>query len=335
MKALFIGGTGIISTAVSRLAVEKGVELYLLNRGNRREAVPAGAKVIVADARDPSSMRKALEGHSFDVVVDWIAFTQDQVEADIAFFKGRTAQFIFISSASAYQKPPSQYVITESTPLANPFWQYSRDKIACEEALTRAYRESGFPMTIVRPSHTYGDTMIPAGFASWTQPWTLVDRMRRGQKVIVHGDGTALWTMTHNSDFAKGFVGLMGNRHAIGHAFHITSDEVLSWDQIYSQIGAAAGVEPKLVHVSSYLIAAACPEERGSLIGDKAQCAVFDNWKIKFYVPGYLATTPFSEGIARTVAFFDSHPELRTVDSAFNELTDRIIAAQERAVAGF
>ena len=237
-----------------------------------------------------------------------------------------------ISSASAYQKPPTQCIITESTPLANPYWQYSRDKIACEEALGRAYRDEGFPMTIVRPSLTYGDTMIPAGFMSWGHPWTLVDRMRRGEKSIVHGDGTSPWTMTHNSDFASAFVGLMGNIHAIGHAFHITSDEVLTWDQIIEQIGAAAGARPQIVHVASDFIAAASPSERGGLLGDKSRCAIFDNSKIKSFVPGYVATTPFSEGVARSVRWFEAHPERCTIDQAFNELCDRIIAAQELAL---
>lgn len=333
MKALFIGGTGLISQAVSRLAVERGIELYLLNRGRRGEFFPAGARQIVADARDGASLRKAIGAMEFDVVADWIAFTPDQIESDIELFKGRAGQFFFISSASAYQKPLTHYLVTESTPLANPFWQYSRDKIACEEMLNRAYREEGFPVTIVRPSLTYGDTQIPAAVGSWEHPWTLVDRMRRGKKIIVQGDGTSLWTMTHNSDLAKGFVGLMGNMHAIGHAFHITSDEVLSWDQIVGAIGRAAGAEPKIVHVASDFLAAADPEALGGLVGDKSQCAVFDNSKIKAFVPGYVATTPFSEGIARSVRWFEAHPEICTIDDAFNDFSDRVIAAQEKALA--
>jgi len=333
LKALFIGGTGLISQAVSRLAVERGIELYLLNRGRRGEFFPAGARQIVADARDGASLRKAIGAMEFDVVADWIAFTPDQIESDIELFKGRAGQFFFISSASAYQKPLTHYLVTESTPLANPFWQYSRDKIACEEMLNRAYREEGFPVTIVRPSLTYGDTQIPAAVGSWEHPWTLVDRMRRGKKIIVQGDGTSLWTMTHNSDLAKGFVGLMGNMHAIGHAFHITSDEVLSWDQIVGAIGRAAGAEPKIVHVASDFLAAADPEALGGLVGDKSQCAVFDNSKIKAFVPGYVATTPFSEGIARSVRWFEAHPEICTIDDAFNDFSDRVIAAQEKALA--
>jgi nucleoside-diphosphate-sugar epimerase len=335
MKALFIGGTGLISAAVSRLAVERGIELYLLNRGRRGEFFPEGAKSIVADFADRDSVRKALGSQEFDAVVDWIAFTPDQVESDIALFEGRTGQYIFISSASAYQKPPSHWLVTESTPLANPYWQYSRDKIAGEELLNRAYRERGFPATIVRPSLTYGDTQIPVAVGSWNHPWTVVDRMLKGKQVIVQGDGTSMWTITHNSDFAKGFVGLMGNIHAIGHAFHITSDEALTWDQIVRCVGAAAGAEPKIVHVASDFIAALYPDMGDGLIGDKSHTAIFDNSKIKSYVPGFVATTPFSEGIARSVRWFASRPERQTIDEEFNAKCDRIIEAQDAALAAF
>ncbi|WP_067934333.1 SDR family oxidoreductase [Alicyclobacillus kakegawensis] len=329
MKVLFIGGTGLISQAVSRLAVERGIELYLLNRGQRSEFVPEGAVVIHGDIRSPSAVKEALAGRHFDAVVDWIAFTPDHVRTDIDLFQGRTDQYVYISSASAYQKPPTHYLVTESTPLANPYWQYSRDKIASEELLMDAYRETGFPVTIVRPSHTYGDTMIPASINSQEHPWSLVDRMRRGKKIIVHGDGTSLWTMTHNTDFAKGFVGLLGNPQAIGHAFHITSDEVLTWDQIYEAIGKAAGVKPNLVHISSEFIAACCPQYTGGLLGDKAASLVFDNSKIKRFVPDYCATIPFAEGIRRTIAWFEAHPERCTVDEEWDREMDRIIAAYE------
>jgi nucleoside-diphosphate-sugar epimerase len=332
MKALFIGGTGLISSAVSRLAVERGIELSLLNRGQRGEFFPDGAKQIVADHRDQEAVRKALRGQSFDVVADWIAYTPEQAAADVSLFKGRTGQFFFISSASAYQKPSTHHVITESTPLANPYWQYSRDKIACEELLMREYRENGFPVTIIRPTLTYGVTQIPAAVGSWNHPWTLVDRMRKGKKIIVPGDGTSLWTMTHNSDLAKGFVGLMGNIRAIGHAFHITSDEVLTWNQIYGLIGAAAGAAPDIMHVASDFLAAVNPEELGNLVGDKAQCGIFDNTKIRSFVPGYVATVPFSEGVRESVRWFEKHPERCTIDDAFNALSDRIITAQESAL---
>ncbi|MGA2615229.1 MAG: SDR family oxidoreductase [Spirochaetia bacterium] len=332
MKALFIGGTGLISSAVSRLAVERGIELTLLNRGQKGEFFPPGAHQIVADMGDLAAVRAALQDRSFDVVTDWIAFTPDQAARDIELFSGRTNQFIFISSASAYQKPPSNYLITESTPVANPYWQYSRDKIACEDLLMREHREKGFPITIVRPSHTYGVTQIPAAVGSWNHPWTLVDRMRRGRKIVVPGDGTSLWTMTHNSDFAKGFVGLMGNVRAIGHTFHITSDEVLTWNQIYNLIGAAAGVRPDIVHLASDFIAAFNPEDLGGLTGDKANCGVFDNTKIKTFVPGYVATVPFAEGIRESVQWFEKHPERRTIDESFNSVCDRMIDANETAL---
>ncbi len=332
MKALFIGGTGLISSAVSRLAVERGIDLTLLNRGQRGEFFPRGARQMVADRRDPAAVRSALAGQDFDVVVDWIVYTPQEAERDVELFSGRTGQYFFISSASAYQKPAAHWLITESTPLANPYWQYSRDKIACEELFLREYRERGFPVTIVRPSLTYGVTQIPAAVGSWSHPWTLVDRMRRGERVVVPGDGTSLWTMTHNSDLAKGFVGLMGNVHALGHAFHITADEVLTWNQIYGLIGAAAGVQPRLVHVSSELVAAFHPEDLGSLIGDKAQSAVFDNTKIKAFVPGYTATVPFAEGVRESVRWFESHPERCTIDQEFNARCDRMIAVCDAAL---
>jgi nucleoside-diphosphate-sugar epimerase len=328
MKVLFIGGTGIISTAVSKLAVERGIELYMLNRGMRSEFIPKKAKLIKGDIREPSAA-DLLQPYAFDVVVDWIGFVPEHVETDIALFRGKVGQYIFISSASAYQKPVSQYVITESTPLANPYWQYSRDKIACEERLMKEYRENGFPITVVRPSLTYGLTMIPAAINSWNQPWTIVDRIRRGKKVIVHGDGTSLWTMTHNSDLAKGFVGLLGNMQAIGHAFHITSDEVLTWDQVYETIGRAAGAPAKMVHIPSEFVAAFDADEGASLLGDKSASGVFDNSKIKRFVPGFVATTPFAEGVRKSIEWFEAHPERCTVDEKYNRFMDRVIRAFE------
>lgn len=331
MKILFIGGTGLISEAVSKRVVEQGHELYLFNRGQRGEFVPEGAKTIVGDIRSLQSATAALEGQRFDVVVDWIAFTPEHVQIDIELFKGKTEQYVFISSASAYQKPLQHYIITEQTPLENPFWQYSRDKIACERLLTEEHRSSGFPVTIVRPSFTYGNTMIPAAINSWQQPWSIVDRMRKGKPIIVHGDGLSLWTMTHNTDFAKGFVGLLGRKEAIGEAYHITSDEVLTWDQIYTAIGAAAGVEPQLTHISSEFICASQPDMIGGLLGDKAVSAVFDNRKIKQLVPDFQANVSFAEGIKRTIAYFEAHPERCGIDEEWNQLVDRLIAAHEGA----
>lgn len=325
MKVLFIGGTGIISEAVSKHVIEKGHELYLLNRGQRSEFVPEGATLIKADIRDVDSTRKALKGYSFDVVADWVAFIPQHVQADIDLFMDKTSQYIFISSASAYQKPASHYLVTESTPLKNPYWQYSRDKIACEDLLMEEYRINSFPVTIVRPSFTYGVLMIPAALNSWLHPWSLIDRMRKGKKIIVHGDGTSLWTMTHNTDFARGFAGLIGNIQAIGHAFHITSDEVLNWDQIYRLIGNAAGVEPDLIHIPSDFIGHILPEAVGGLTGDKAVSVVFDNTKIKRFVPGFTANVPFSDGIKDTVRWFESHPERCTIDEEWDCLMDKII----------
>ncbi len=330
MRVLFIGGTGIISAAVSKLAVEKGIELYLLNRDQHREFVPKGAKVIKGDIRDKKSVSQVLKGKDFDVVVDWLAFVPEDVEYDIKIFKGNVGQYIFISSASAYQKPATHWLITESTPLANPYWQYARDKIACEKRLMTEYHDNGFPVTIVRPSLTYGVTMIPAAINSWTKPWTIVDRMRKGKKIIIHGDGTSLWTMTHNTDFAKGFVGLLGNTQAIGHAFHITSDEVLTWNQIYEAIADAAGANLKLVYIPSDSIAKTNPDLAGTLLGDKSWCAVFDNSKIKRFVPDFAATVPFAQGIKRSIEWFEADPERCVVDDDYNRFMDSLIAAYEK-----
>jgi len=329
MRVLFIGGTGIISTACTRLAIERGIDLTLLTRG-RRAPVVAGVKALAADIEDRDAAVRALGDATFDAVVDWIAYEPAHVERDIALFRGRTRHYIFISSASAYQKPPSHYLITESTPLANPYWDYSQRKIACEELLLRAYREEAFPVTIVRPSLTYGDTQIALPVNSWAKSYTAVDRMRRGQKVIVPGDGTSLWVITHNSDFAKGLVGLLGREQAIGHAFHITSDEVLSWDQVYRVTAEAAGVEPRLVHMASDLLAACIPEMRGGLLGDKSVSVVFDNTKIKRFVPDYCATVPYTEGIRRTLAWFDADPARQVVDEPANARWDKLIEAYER-----
>ncbi len=328
MKILFIGGTGTISSACSQLAIERGHELYLLNRGQTtKRPVPQVAQVLHGDIRDRESVRAALKTHTFDAVVNWIAFTTDHVETDLEVFRDRTEQYVFISSASGYQTPPANVPITESTPLDNPVWQYSRNKIACEERLMRAYREEKFPMTVVRPSHTYDKTLAP-----FEGSYTVIDRMRKGRKVIVHGDGTSLWTLTHHTDFAKGFVGLLGNNHAIGEAFHITSDEVLTWDQIYWLMARAAGVEsPQLVHVPSDLIAAYDQEWGDGLLGDKAHSMIFDNTKIKRLVPDFVAAIPFAQGAREIVAWFDSDPAHRVVDEKLNWTIDRILAAYEAA----
>jgi nucleoside-diphosphate-sugar epimerase len=330
VKVLFIGGTGFISTSVSRLALAKGLDLYVLNRGLRKPDL-SGARSLTADIHQPEQVRAALRDLTFDVVVDWIAYTPEDIERDLAIFRGRTRQFVFISSASAYQKPPGHPVIRESTPLHNPYWDYSRNKIACEMRLTRADREEGFPVTIVRPSLTYGDANFPIALGGWGC-YTLADRLKKGRPIIVHGDGSSLWVVTHAEDFAKGFLGLVGNAQAMGEAFHITSDEVLTWNQIYETIADALGVKANIVHLASDFIARVSPSLTGPLLGDKTWSAVFDNSKIKAYVPGFQAVIPFREGIRRTLAWFDADKNRQRVDEAVNAELDRILAAYAKAV---
>ena len=326
MKALFIGGTGNISSACVELALSRGIEVTLLNRGTSGRPVPNGAQVLTADIRDPQSVRAALGSRSFDVVAEFVAFTPEHIETDLELFRGRTGQYIFISSASAYQTPPAILPVTESTVLDNPYWEYSRNKAACEERLVRAYREEKFPITIVRPSHTYSAPYVPIDGG-----WTAIDRMLRGEPVIVHGDGTSLWTLTHSSDFAKGFVGLMGNAHAIGEAFHITSDEWLTWNQIHEILAAAAGVKATLVHVPSDLIAAYDPIWGESLLGDKTHSFILDNSKVKQLVPDFICTMPFSRGAEEIIAWHMADPARQRVDPAFNALCDRILQAYAKA----
>jgi nucleoside-diphosphate-sugar epimerase len=316
----------VISTACTRLAAARGIEVTLLNRGRRGVELPAGVRQLQVDITDPAAVAQCLVGERFDSVVDWIAYDVPDIERDLAWFAERTDQFVFISSASAYQKPPTQFVITESTPLANPFWEYSRRKIACEERLLRAYRETGFPCTIVRPSHTYGPTMLPTAVGGGP---TVLARLRQGRPVIVHGDGESLWVLTHNSDFAKGLVGLLGQPASVGHAFHITSDQVLTWNQIYQQIGRAAGVEPRLVHLPSTFIARLDPGTGAGLLGDKAISVVFDNTKIKRLVPDYVCTVPFARGVEECVAWLDADPERGRPDAQREQLLDRLVAAWE------
>jgi nucleoside-diphosphate-sugar epimerase len=328
MRVLFIGGTGFISTAVSRQAIAQGMELYLLNRGLRPVQIQ-GSHSLTADIHNWEDVRAALQEQAFDVVVDWIAYTPDDIARDLALFRGRVKQFVFISSASAYQKPPAHYLITESTPLYNPYWEYSRDKIACEERLLQAYREEGFPVTIVRPSLTY-DPNFPIAIGGWGC-YTLADRLKRGRPIIVHGDGSSLWVVTHAEDFGRGLLGLLGNPRALGHAFHITSDEVLTWDQIYRTIAEALGVEANIVHIPSDFIARVAPQMAGGLLGDKTWSAVFDNSKIKAFVPGYQAAIPFRAGIRRTLAWFAADAQRQRIDAAVNAEMDRILEAYAQA----
>jgi nucleoside-diphosphate-sugar epimerase len=334
MKVLFIGGTGIISSACAELAIARGHELFMLNRGvSQKYVVPEAATVLQADIHgDEAALARVLAGHRFDVVVDFIAYHPDDIERDLRLFRSRMDQFLFISSASAYQKPPQNYLITEETPLENPFWEYSRNKIACENRLIQAYRDEGFPVTILRPSHTYGHSQIPFAVTSWQHPWTVIDRMKRGQQIIIPGDGTSLWVLTWNADFAKGLVCLLGNEKAIGEAFQITSHQVLSWNQIHLEVYRALGLEPNVVHIPSDLIARHWPDAVGSLIGDKSNSVVFDNSKIKRFVPDYVCEVDWAEGVRRSLAWFEAHPEFQTIDHKLNSLLDQILTAYERAL---
>ncbi|AZK45726.1 SDR family oxidoreductase [Paenibacillus lentus] len=332
MRVLFIGGTGTISSAITKQLAEAGCELYLLNRGTRNSGLPAGVSVLQADINDEDKVSRLLENMTFDVVADFIAFHPEQLERDYRLFSGKTKQFMFISSASAYQTPLSDYRVTEGTPLSNPYWEYSRNKIACEEYLMKQYREHGFPITIVRPSHTYSERSIPLGVHGSKGSWQVAKRMLENRPVIIHGDGTSLWTMTHNSDFAKGFIGLMGNIHAIGESVHITSDETVTWNQIYEIIADALGVKLNAVHVSSEFLAACGSDDlRGGLLGDKANSVVFDNSKLKRLVPEFVATTRLDQGIKQTVKHILAHPELQVEDPEFDAWCDKVIGALENA----
>jgi nucleoside-diphosphate-sugar epimerase len=321
-RALFIGGTGVISTACVRRAVEQGFDVSVLNRGSSSSRpIPDEVTVLTADVYDPAAVSAALGDSEFDVVADFMAFTPDHVQADLERFAGRVGQLVFISSASAYQTPPARMPVLESTPLRNPHWQYSRDKIACEDLLVRAYREDGFPATIVRPSHTYDHTLVP-----FDGGWTAMARMRRGAPIVVHGDGTSLWTLTHHTDFARAFVGQLANPRAVGDVFHITSDEALPWDQIVQLMAAAAGVEPTIVHVPSDAIAALDAEWGAGLLGDKAHSMVFDNSKIKAVVPGWVATVPFAQGAREIVDWFEADPSHQAVEPELDAVMDQLVA---------
>lgn len=322
LRVLFLGGPGIISSACAQLAVERGLGLTVVNRGvSDTRPLPDGAELLHADVRDPAALQGVLGDREFDAVVDWVAYTPEQVAADVAFFTGRTGQYLFISSASAYQTPPERLPVTESTPLRNPYWEYSRNKIACEDLLVRAYREDAFPVTIVRPSHTYDRASVPLDGG-----WTAVERMRQGKEVVVHGDGTSLWTLTHHEDFARGFVPLLGNPRALGEAFHITGDDVLTWDQVVRALGRAAGVEPRIVHVPSDAIAAADAGWGAGLLGDKAHSMVFDTTKLRRLVPEFTTTIRFEEGARQIVEWHDADPARRAVDARLDAVMDDLVA---------
>lgn len=338
MKILIIGGTGTISSAVTRQLAASGHDLWLLNRGTRKDEVPATVHQITADIDSAAPALAGSAGESFDVVCQFIGFEPWQVERDVRLFRNRTRQYVYISSASAYNKPARSPYITEGTALANPYWQYSRNKIACEELLMREYRDNGFPVTIVRPSHTYCERSVPLSIHPPKGSWPVLKRMLDGKPVLVHGDGSSLWTLTWNEDFARGFIGLLGNPKAIGEAFQITSDESLTWNQVYECVAAALHVTPTLYHVASDFLAAVCPADydlTGNLIGDKAATVIFDCSKLKRAVPGFQATTRFDEGVRRCVDYLLAHPELQVDDPEFDQWCDRVIEAQERAKQQF
>ena len=323
LSVLFLGGTGIISSACTRRALDVGMDVFILNRGtSKTRPSPEGCQLLTGDLADEDSVRAAVADHEFDVVADFRAFTPDHVQSRLDLLRDRMGQYVFISSASAYQTPPQRVPVVESSPLRNPYWQYSRDKIACEDLLVKAYREDGLPMTIVRPSHTYDRTLLP-----FDGGWTVVDRMRRGVDVVVPGDGTSLWTLTHHVDFAHAFVGLLGHPAAIGDSFHITSDEWLSWNQIFALVADAAGVEPSYVHVPSDAIAAEDPDWGAALLGDKAHSMMFDNSKVKQLVPDYVATIPFAQGAQEIMDYYDADPARQQVDEKMNATMDRLVEA--------
>ena len=334
MKILIIGGTGTISSAITRLLAASGHDLWLLNRGTRKDEVPTNVKQVIVDIDNEDEVLRQLAGEQFDSVCEFIGFVPEQVERDIRLFRGRTRQYVYISSASAYAKPARNHVITEGTALANPYWQYSRNKIACEELLMREYREHDFPVTIVRPSHTYCERGVPLSVHGPKGSWPVLKRMMEGKPVLVHGDGSSLWTLTWNEDFARGFVGLLGNPKAIGEAFQIMSDEQLTWNQVYECTAQALGVPLRLYHVSSDFLAAVAPDDydfTGNLLGDKAVTVVFDCTKLKRAVPGFQATTRFDEGVRRCIAYLLAHPELQVEDPEFDAWCDNVIETLETA----
>lgn len=334
MKVLFIGGTGIISTEVTRLAVKKGMDVVLLNRGKHPRDIPDGVENILADIEDEADVCQKLAGRHFDAVIDFIAFKPEQVARDIRIFSGICDQYVLISSACVYRKPLTLFPITEGTQIENALWPYANDKILCESVLTEAYHQNKFPMTIARPTHTYSDVLLPVSLCGDCGSWSVAARMLAGKPVFVHGDGLSLWTVTHSRDVAKGIVGLLGNSHAIGEAVHITSDEVVSWDDIYYAIGKALGVTPKLLHVSTEMIAAFFPQHYGHMMGDTANCAIFDNTKIKRLVPDFAATTRMDQGVCSSVKYHLAHPELQKPDPQFDAVCDQMLKAYERFMRG-
>ncbi len=325
MKILFIGGTGAISTACSREILRRGHELWLLNRGTRPERVPEGAKQLIADARDPDQVRSAIYGLTFDCVVNWVAFEPSHVRQDVELFSGLTGLYIFISSAAVYLKPPPHWLITEETPTGNPWWPYAQNKIACEKYLAEAFEKDRFPVTIVRPSHTYSDGWVPTPIGS--RDYTVARRILDGRAVISPGDGQSLWTLTHSEDFAVGFSGLLEAEGIEGETFHITSDEARTWDTFYKMIGEALGAEPHIIHLPSEFVHEVSPSIGQGLLGDKAWSMVFDNSKLKSLIPEFSARVPFNEGIRRSLAWFNADPERQVVDQKRDREIDKIVTS--------
>ncbi|MET0812132.1 MAG: NAD-dependent epimerase/dehydratase family protein [Microbacterium sp.] len=319
---LYIGGTGTISAASVRRSLERGHEVTVLNRGTARRPVPKGVRELVADVRDPASVREAVGREDFDVVADFLSFVPEHIENMLGVFEGRTAQYLFVSSASAYEKPPSHVPVTERTPLVNPFWQYSRDKIACEDLLMAAHADRGLPVTIIRPSHTYDRQLLPT-----IGRWTDIARMRAGKPVVVHGDGTTQWTITHADDVAVAVTGLLGNPAAIGEAFTVTGDHAPTWNRIHEWLADAAGVDaPDFVHLTSEAIAAFRPELGPTLLGDKAHSMVFDNSKVRALVPEFETTVTFDEGARGILEYYDGHPDAQVIDEDLDAAFDRMAA---------
>lgn len=333
MKALFIGGTGTISTEITKLCVAKGWDLTLLNRGQHKNLAPEGVKELICDIHNEADAAEKLKDQYYDVVAEFIAFTPEDVERDIRLFTGKTSQYMFISSASAYQKPHSAIWVTEGTPLCNPYWQYSRNKAACEDILVKAYRENGFPATIIRPSHTYCERSIPLNCHGRNGSFQVLERIRQGKKVLIAGDGLNLWTLTHSRDFAVAFEGLMNNPHALGQSFHITSDEALTWNQIYEIVAAALGQKAHIVHIATETMGMLCSDYIGSQLGDKSNVALFDNTKVKQAVPAYNATTRFDQGVEEAVKYIYSHPECQILDPEYDAWVDQVIEGYEKLTA--
>jgi nucleoside-diphosphate-sugar epimerase len=325
MRVLFTGGTGNISTACTHEALKRDMEVFHLNRGNHADAVPKGVNTLKGDGKNPDDVRKAVRGLRFDSVVQFLGYFPNQVEADIDIFSGATDQYMFISSASAYLKPMAYPVVTESSQLGNPYWEYSQNKAISEQLIERAGRERGFPWTVVRPAHTYSDVMLPTNFGQ--RDYTIPQRILDGREIIVHGDGQSIWPLTHASDLAVGLVGLLGNPAAIGQAFHITSDEVLTWDSIFETYGMALGRKPNIVHIPSEYIGAMNPTYAAPMMGERRWSTIFDNSKIKRLVPAFHAVIPFAQGIRGALAWFDAHPAAKVIDKAADAEFDRILAS--------